>query len=254
MNQSELLKKFRDELSTYSDFSEIKYETKYVALFERIFGKENQLTQQASDIAQGWGAKGAVDAMYGQISAEQFNRNKHDAFTSLLNEAIDFIEMENMLTGNGSNLNAEKNVDNRVFIVHGHDEALKYQLAEWLRKIGVDPIILHEQANKGITSILEKLEKYSCVGCAIILFTSDDVGSEKENAENMKPRARQNVVFEAGLFIGLLGKDRVIMLCEKGVELPGDLSGCVYIEADEYGGWKEQLRTEFNAIGMKYSH
>lgn len=254
MDQIALLTKFKDELSTYSDFSEIKYETTFVSLLESIFGKDHRFTVKAARIASGWGAKGAVDAFYGTISTEQHNKNKHDAFLLLLDEAIYYKKMEISLAEKADSGNKEVALKNKVFIVHGHDNALKYQLAEWLRKVNIEPIILHEQANRGIASILEKLERYSDVDCAIVLFTSDDIGSEKNDASNLKPRARQNVVFEAGLFIGLLGNKKVIMLCEKDVELPGDLSGCIYIEADAHGGWKEQLRTEFDAIDVEYSH
>ena len=96
-------------------------------------------------------------------------------------------------------------VKNKIFIVHGHDEALKYQLSNWLREIELEPIILHEQANGGVTSILGKLERYSDVDCAIVLFTADDEGYEKGKPKERKLRARQNVVFEAGLFVGRLG-------------------------------------------------
>ena len=191
---------------------------------------------------------------YGQISEEQYNRNKHAAFISLLDEAIKFKKMDALLTEKVSDEDTRTVMKNKVFIVHGHDEALKYQLADWLRKIEIEPIILHEQANMGITSILEKIERYSDVDCAILLFTSDDVGCLRDDTNNLKPRARQNVVFEAGLFLGLLGNKKVIMLCEKDLERPGDLDGCIYIEADEYGGWKEKLRTEFDTIGIEYRH
>ena len=253
MDKIALLTRFRDELCSYSDFSEIKYETTFVSLFERIFGDDSQFTDKAKHIASGWGVKGAVEAVYGEISLEQHNKNKHAAFLSLLDEAINFVKMDTELTVGLDEKCVEAKMGSKVFIVHGHDEKLKYQLAERLRKIGIEPIILHEQANKGISSILDKLERYSDVDCAIVLFTADDVGGEKEDTDHLKYRARQNVVFEAGLFIGLLGNKKTIMLCEKGVELPGDLSGCIYIEADEYGGWKEKLRTEFDAIGIKYA-
>lgn len=254
MNQIALLTKFRDKLLTYSEFSEINYETTFVSLFESVFGENNRFTDKANHIASGWGAKGAVDAMYGKISEEEFNRNKHNAFLSLLDEAISFKEMEPLLTEETQNKGSETVMNNKVFIVHGHNDALKYQLADWLRKIEIEPIILHEQANMGITSILGKIERYSGVDCAIVLFTSDDIGSLKDDTDNLRPRARQNVVFEAGLFLGLLGDKKVIMLCEKDLERPGDLDGCIYIEADEYGGWKEKLRAEFDAIGIEYRH
>lgn len=254
MDQITLLNKFKDDLLAYSDFSEINYETMYISLFERIFGKNDRFSGKARSIANGVGVEGTAEVSYGQISEKQYNRNKHAAFISLLDEAIKFKKMESLLTERASAEGTRTVTKNKVFIVHGHDEALKYQLADWLRKIEIEPIILHEQANMGITSILEKIKRYSGVDCAIVLFTSDDVGGIKGAIANLKPRARQNVVFEAGLFLGLLGSEKVIMLCEKDLERPGDLDGCIYIEADEYGGWKEKIRAEFNAIGVEYRH
>lgn len=144
-------------------------------------------------------------------------------------------------------------VDNKkVFIVHGHDEKLKYEMSNWLRSLDLTPIILHLTANMGIKTIINKIQENSDVDCAIILMTADDLGRAKEEKE-LKLRARQNVVFEAGYFLGKLGEKKVILLYDKGLEAPGDLSGCVYIEADPYGGWKEQVRTEFKAMGIQYS-
>ena len=141
--------------------------------------------------------------------------------------------------------------NNKVFIVHGHNELLKEQVANWLYSLELDPIILHKQANGGTKSIIDKIERYADVCCAIVLLTADDMGrGDKE--KNYKKRARQNVIFEAGYFIGKLTSERVILLYEEGVELPGDLGGCVYILADEKGGWKEMVRTEFNEIGILY--
>ena len=60
--------------------------------------------------------------------------------------------------------------NNKVFVVHGHDEALKEKVARLLEKQGLEAIILSEQANKGKT-IIEKFEENSDVGAAICLFT-----------------------------------------------------------------------------------
>ncbi|MGB8035837.1 MAG: nucleotide-binding protein, partial [Nitrososphaeraceae archaeon] len=95
----------------------------------------------------------------------------------------------------------------KVFIVHGHDDGSKNELASFLYRLGLTPIILHEQANEGRT-VVEKFESYaSDVGYAFILLTPDDVGG-KDKAE-LKPRARQNVILELGYFMGKLGRDRV---------------------------------------------
>lgn len=246
MDKKAVLQKLKADISTYNDFSEIKYKTKYVSVFEAVFGQGNHFTTAANNTSSGYGVKGYAEIMCGEISHEEFMRNIHEALLNLLDEAIDFLDM----SADDEEAAEDSVVKNKVFIVHGHDEALKYQLSDWLRKIGVEPIILHEQANGGTSSILDKLERYSDVDCAIALFTADDVGSEK--GKELQPRARQNVVFEAGMFLGKLGKKRVIVLYEEGIESPGDLGGCVYIPADKYDGWKEKLRLEFDAMGIKY--
>lgn len=147
--------------------------------------------------------------------------------------------------------NKKMKINNKVFIVHGHNELLKEQVSNWLYSLELEPIILHKQANGGTKSIIDKIERYSDVCCAIVLLTADDMGrGEKE--KNYKKRARQNVIFEAGYFIGKLTSEKVILLYEEGVELPGDLGGCIYILADDKGGWKESIRTEFKEIGIVY--
>lgn len=40
---------------------------------------------------------------------------------------------------------------NKVFIVHGHDEAMKQSVARLLERLDLDPIILHEKYNRGKT-------------------------------------------------------------------------------------------------------
>ena len=54
--------------------------------------------------------------------------------------------------------------NNKVFVVHGHDEALKEKVARLLEKQGLEAIILSEQANKGKT-IIEKFEEKQRCGC-----------------------------------------------------------------------------------------
>lgn len=132
----------------------------------------------------------------------------------------------------------------KIFIVHGHDGELKESVARIIEKQGIEAIILSEQANTGKT-IIEKFEKYSDVGCAICLFTADDLGRAKANPDD-KPRARQNVVFEAGYFIGKLGRDRIVILSDSGVEIPSDLAGVVYTNTRD---WKTELLKELKAMG-----
>lgn len=136
---------------------------------------------------------------------------------------------------------------NKIFIVHGHDEKSKNELVLMLTRFGLEPIILHEKPSEGMT-IIEKLEKHSDVGFAFILLTPDDAGcckdelreiseistiikasDQKYYEDTFNPRARQNVVFEFGLFVGKLGRSRTCCLYTGDVELPSDLSGIIYI-------------------------
>jgi Predicted nucleotide-binding protein containing TIR-like domain len=82
---------------------------------------------------------------------------------------------------------------NKVFIVHGHDEAALQGLARFLEKLGLEAIVLMEQPNKGLT-ITEKFEDSADeVGFAVVLLTPDDVGGIAAQ-DSQSTRARQNVI------------------------------------------------------------
>lgn len=135
-----------------------------------------------------------------------------------------------------------------VFIVHGRNDEAKETVARFLQQIGLLPVILHEQPSLGRT-IIEKFERYSRVGFAVVLLTRDDVGGQAGSPEQSY-RARQNVVFEMGYCIGKLGRRRVCALRERGVELPSDVSGIIYVDYDNLGAWKLELAREIKAAGM----
>lgn len=139
----------------------------------------------------------------------------------------------------------------KVFIVHGHNGELRESTARILEKQGIKPIILFEQPNQGAT-IIEKLEKNNDVGAAICLFSADDVGKEKSKTdEGLKDRARQNVVFESGLFIGKLGRNRVIIIADKTIEMPSDLQGVVYTDSSN---WAFEVLKELKAMGYSIDY
>lgn len=117
----------------------------------------------------------------------------------------------------------------KIFIVHGKDNKSKLELARFLERIGLEPIILHEQPDRGRT-IIEKLERYSDVGFCFVVLTPDDVGYKKDASQKKQYRARQNVIFEIGLFTGKLGRSRVCCLYKRELELPSDLHGVLYLK------------------------
>lgn len=135
-----------------------------------------------------------------------------------------------------------------VFIVHGHDESAKQSVARFIERLGLRAVILHEQPNVGRT-IIEKFEDHAEVACAVVLLTPDDVGFSCDDPAAQRPRARQNVVFEFGLFIGKLGRNRVCALHKGDLELPSDLGGVLYIPFDG-DGWEMHLAKELKAAGL----
>jgi predicted nucleotide-binding protein len=185
---------------------------------------------------------------------------------------------------------AKKVFSNDVFIVHGRDYKPVKELKTILKKLGLTPIVLHEQPSRGRT-VVEKLEKYSDVGYAFIILTPDDIGASRylgrsdlailgnqELVENaviskemrfkgpfswkkgfmilfpsfMKMRARQNVVLEFGFFMGLLGRDRVCCLYKGDIELPSDMHGIVPIPFEEsVNQAKDEIIKELEAADYK---
>lgn len=138
----------------------------------------------------------------------------------------------------------DETIFDKVFIVHGHDGELKHAVARIVERQDLEAVILSEQANRGRT-IIEKFENYSDVGGAICLFTADDLGrAKKDDLDSI--RARQNVVLETGYFMGKLGRERIVILADQGVEMPSDLSGIVYTDTEN---WQVALLKELKAMG-----
>ncbi|HFU1677307.1 TPA: TIR domain-containing protein, partial [Escherichia coli] len=121
----------------------------------------------------------------------------------------------------------------KVFIVHGRDEISKTNLEVFLREIGLEPIVLHRQADVGQT-VIEKFEANSDVGFAFILLTPDEIAyllpqdSLPDNEREKELRARPNVMFEFGYFVGKLGRSKVCCLYTGDVVIPSDLNGLIY--------------------------
>lgn len=143
-----------------------------------------------------------------------------------------------------------KPTGHRIFLVHGHDEQVLHQVARFLEQLEQEVIVLREQPNNGRT-IIEKFEDFANVGFAVVLLTPDDRGGDADPKwEQQRPRARQNVIFELGYFIGLLGRNRVCALYRAGVEIPSDYSGVLFQPLDDGGGWRLNLAKELKAAGF----
>ena len=85
---------------------------------------------------------------------------------------------------------------------------------------------------------------------AVVLITPDDEGSLSGGAP--RKRARQNVVFELGFFIGKFGTGHVAALVKGDVEKPSDFDGVGYITLDPGGAWKGLLAREMKAAKVPF--
>lgn len=122
-------------------------------------------------------------------------------------------------------------IDNKVFIIHGHNEGTLRELNDILEKnFKIDPIILKEELDKGKT-IIEKVEEYGrqCA-FAFAIITPDDI---VENKKTKSLQARPNVLFELGWFCGRYGRDKVRILKQGNTVLPSDLGGIISFDFNE---------------------
>jgi len=148
-------------------------------------------------------------------------------------------------------LGAPRSTAKKVFVVHGHDDAAKHELARFLERIELEAVILHEQPNQGRTVIEKFTECAGGVAFAVVLFTPDDLGGAQASPLQ-GARARQNVVFELGYFVAKLGRGKVCLLRKGDVEIPSDLYGVIYTELDANEGWKLALVKELKAAGLTF--
>ena len=129
----------------------------------------------------------------------------------------------------------------RVFLSHGHNELLLLRLKNFVAtSLKLDSVVLKELPSRGLT-VVEKLERASekC-SFAVILLTRDD------EQHDGTLRARQNVVHELGFFQGKYGRQNVVLLAERGVELFTNISGILRVEFDpqHFDSCFEELRRE----------
>jgi predicted nucleotide-binding protein len=155
----------------------------------------------------------------------------------------------------GESRNTLQQIDpKRVFVVHGHDNEAKQTVARFLEKLGLKPIILREQVDLGQT-IIEKFEANANVGFAVVLITPDDVGASNadhssKGQASLRARARQNVIFELGFFMGKLGRLKVRALVKGDIDILSDIQGVIFNPIDPHDAWQFRLARELKESGM----
>jgi predicted nucleotide-binding protein len=183
------------------------------------------------------------------LSTSLFHNNRHDDNLRELNST--FIGYLAQALEDIVNANPEKSSEKprlvdggTVFIIHGHDALLKTEVQLLMKRAGVQSVVLHEMPDRGRTIIEKLVGETERAGYAIALLTPDDL------TDDGRGRARQNVILEIGYFLGKLGKERLRMIVQDGVEVPSDLQGILYEKHDTNGAWKMRLLKEMRAVGM----
>ena len=133
----------------------------------------------------------------------------------------------------------------KIFLSYGSDELSALKVREFLEIVGCEVIILKNEPMMGIT-IFEKFEKIlSNVSLAVVILSPDD-----ETLDN-KLRARQNVIFELGMLMSKLGRNRILILSKSNIEYPSDIMGSIYINyGDDIESSFENLRRELKHQGL----
>ena len=262
MNQSTKAKAIERLQKLVDEIPKLKSLQPHTAVFEKwqrdvetainyIFGGDPKHLQDFEEInySPGLMYSGDDDPVYQQAYLEGLG-SARAVLESMKDEIKEFWEedIQSSIISN-SQVNSSEHT-NKIFIIHGRDVSAKSTVARFIERQKIEVIILHEQPNKGRT-IIEKFEDYADVKFAIVLLTPDDLGALEEQKPNYKHRARQNVVFELGYFIGRLGRKNVCALLKGDVEKPSDCDGIIYIPLDDNDGWQMSLLRELNAAGFK---
>lgn len=148
----------------------------------------------------------------------------------------------------------------KIFIVHGTDEASAVLLQKHLTEKGKNAEMFEDfkKKMKGNVTVIEELMKIKDqIGYAFIVATPDDLGNQAEVLDShinglakrkttfhvkdmyevkdlLNQRARQNVLFEYGLFLGVLGREKVECLWHKKIgEEPSDIKGVLNIQFEK---------------------
>lgn len=204
---------------TFSDFKEVTKEPNWLNPYDfqidfKLFGMNSENVQNRENFASSFNSDIANNSKKEILSFLEGLILKESSFKEI-------VECKKMI------LKSMK----EVFIVHGQDELAKQTVARFLETIELQAIILHEQSSGGRT-IIEKLEHYTNVDFAVVLLTPDDIGARESDKENLKPRARQNVILELGYMMAKLGRNNVCALLKDTVEKPTDYDGVVYVPMD----------------------
>lgn len=222
-------------------------------LLRYFLGDDNEFTKRFQNLKFSASARSSSTGM-NQLRSDQAFASGVEGGKNLLIAAIRELQLIEELEVVGVKpVSRQSAHGNQIFVVHGHNKALRLEVVDFLTKAtGHPPKVLVDEANLG-RELFQKFEDVADESSfAVVLATADDIGRAM-SATDERSRARQNVILEWGFFAGRLGRDRVALLCEPGIELPSDIGGLVYIALDPAGAWRLSLAKELKAAKIDLS-
>lgn len=136
----------------------------------------------------------------------------------------------------------------RVFISSSAESRAVAEAAQAILEPDVECTVWHQGLVELSATFLESVTaKLADFDAAVLVFTPDD---QTTSRGAMMPVVRDNVIFEAGLFVGALGRDRVYILKADGdLHLPTDLVGTTVASYDHQRLMRTQPVLDHAAIG-----
>lgn len=111
----------------------------------------------------------------------------------------------------------------KAFIAYGGKSGVLDKLREFIEALGIKPVIVELSASRGM-SVDDKVNKYiKDADCGIVLATRGGIVDEK----GKKQHPRLNVIDELERLRAAFPSETILLL-EKGVDLPSNLSGLTY--------------------------
>jgi predicted nucleotide-binding protein len=131
----------------------------------------------------------------------------------------------------------------KAFIAHGGKSGVMDKLRDFIGSLGIEPIIVELSASKGM-SVDDKVNKYiKDADCGIVLATRG--GIVDTTGKKPKQHPRLNVIDELERLRAVF-PEKTILLLEKGVDLPSNLSG---LTREEFA--RQSMDRAFTAIAKE---
>jgi predicted nucleotide-binding protein len=129
-------------------------------------------------------------------------------------------------------------VNNKVFVVYADGNSIKNELTDFLAKIGLSVVLVQGKPGRQ-NDVIDKLEKHPDVSYAIVLLNPAATGISHD------------VVFELGMLVGGLGRDRVCGLVTEKLDILANYSGLSYVPHDPAGAWKFMMIKQLKTAGFE---